>query len=92
MRGNDGTLYLHEKDRAKFWKAHMSKIMNEKNEWDQMVDTDTAEGPIKRVMREEIMEVFKHLKIGKAPVPSEAYAKMILASGDVGIRVLIELC
>ena len=28
MRGNDGTLYLNEKDRAKFWKAHMSKIMN----------------------------------------------------------------
>ena len=28
MRGNDGTLYLNEKDRAKLWKAHMSKIMN----------------------------------------------------------------
>ena len=25
MRGNDGTLYLDEKDRAKLWKAHMEK-------------------------------------------------------------------
>ena len=28
MRGNDGTFYPKEKDRAKLWKAHMSKIMN----------------------------------------------------------------
>ena len=43
-------------------------------------------------MREEIMEVLKYLKIGKAPGPTEVYAEMILASGDVGIRVLMELC
>ena len=28
MRENDGTFYLNEKDRAKLWKACMSKIMN----------------------------------------------------------------
>ena len=50
------------------------------------------EGPIERVMREEIMEAFKYLKIGKAPGPTEVYAEMILASGDVVIRVLMELC
>ena len=38
------------------------------------------------------MEAFKYLKIVKAPGPTEVYAEMILASGDVGIRVLIELC
>ena len=32
MRGNDGTLYLNEKERAKLWKAHISKILNEENE------------------------------------------------------------
>ena len=35
---------------------------------------------------------FKHLKIGKAPSPSEVYAEMILASGDVGKGVLMEHC
>ena len=29
----------------------MSKIMNEENEWDQIADDDTGEGPIERVMR-----------------------------------------
>ena len=44
------------------------------------------------MMREETMEAFKYLKIGKAPGPTEVYAEMILASGDVGIIVLMELC
>ena len=38
------------------------------------------------------MKMFKHLKIGKASEPSDDYAEMILASGDVGIIVLMELC
>ena len=85
-----GILYPSEKDRGKLWKAHMSKIMNEENEWDQIADT--VEGPIERVMRDEVMEAFKHLKIGKAPGPSEVYAKMILASGDIGHKELMEHC
>ena len=32
------------------------------------------------------------MKIGRAPWPTEVEAEMILASGDVGIRVLMELC
>ena len=49
---------------------------------------DTVEGAIER---EEMTEAFKHLKIGKAPGPSVAYAETILASGDIGIKVLMEL-
>ena len=41
-------------------------MLNEDNEWGQIADADTVEGPIERVMREEIMEAFKYLKIGKA--------------------------
>ena len=87
MRENDETLYLNEKDRAKLLKAHMSKNMNEENEWDQTADADTVEGPVERVMREEIMESCKHLKIGKAHVPYDAYAEMNLVSVDVGIKM-----
>ena len=39
----------------------MSNIMNEENEWDQIVDAHSVQGPIERVMREEIMEAFKYL-------------------------------
>ena len=50
MRGHCGTLYLNEKDGTKLWKVHMSKIMNEENEWYQIADVDAVEGPIERVM------------------------------------------
>ena len=53
-----------------------SQGLNEENEWDQIV-----------VMRGEIMEAFKYLTIGKAPGPTDVYAEMILASGDVRIIV-----
>ena len=45
--------------------------MNEENEWNQIADT------VERVIREEIMEAFKHLKIGAL---ANIYAKIILAS------------
>ena len=38
------------------------------------------------------MEALRCLKIEKAPGPTEVYAEMILASGDVSIRVLMEHC
>ena len=41
----------------------MSKNKNEENEWDQV--GDTVEGSVERVMREKIMEAFKHLGIGQ---------------------------
>ena len=38
---------------------------------------------------EETIEAFKCLNIGKVPGPTGVYAEMILASADVGIRVLM---
>ena len=32
LRGGDGRLGFIEEDRAKIWKEHMEKIMNEENE------------------------------------------------------------
>ena len=48
LRGNDGTLYLNEKDGVKLWKAHVSKNMTGENEWDETTDTDTVEGQSER--------------------------------------------
>ena len=64
--------------------------MNDENELDEIEDTYTVERLSERLMRENIVEVFKHLKIGKALGPSEVYAEMILTSGE--IRLLIEFC
>ena len=37
LKERGGRLDFIEEDRAKIWKQHMGKIMNEDNEWDQMV-------------------------------------------------------
>ena len=58
MRKNDGILDLNEKDGAKQWKAYMTEILNEENEWDQIADADTVQNPIEWVMGEEKIEAF----------------------------------
>ena len=52
MRGNDGTLYPNDKERAKLWKADFLKNMNEGNEWNKIEESNTVQGLIERVLRE----------------------------------------
>ena len=58
----------------------------------QIADADNVEGRIDGLIRVEIMEALKHLVIGNSPGPSEVYTEMIPSSGDVRIRLLMELC
>ena len=92
MRGSDGRLGFVEGDRTKIWKEHMEKIMNEENEWDRMVEADVVERPVEKVARNEIVEAMQNMKSGKATRPSEMSVKMIVASGKIGIKVMMELC
>ena len=65
---------------------HREKIMNEKNEWDHMVETDVVEGPVEKVACNEIVETMQKMKSGKATGPSGGSVEMIVAkfiySGD----------
>ena len=113
MRGRDGQLGFIEEDRAKIWKKHMEKIMNQKNKWDHMVETDLVEGSVekvarneiveaiqrmktgkavKKVARNEIVEAIQRMKTGKATGPSEVSVEMIVGSGEIGVKVMMELC
>ena len=66
--------------------------MNEENDWDQMTDVDVVEGPVEGVTREEIIKAMEKMKRGKAAGPSDICTEMILASGEIGIGVMMELC
>ena len=91
LRGRDGRLRFIG-DRAKIWKEHMEKIMNEENEWNHMVETDVVEGPVEKVVRKEIVEAIQSMKSRKATGPSEVSVEMIFASGEIGVKVMMELC
>ena len=66
--------------------------MNEENEWDHMVETDLVEGPVEKVARNEIVEAIQSIKSGKATGPSEVSVEMMVASGEIGVKVMMELC
>ena len=70
----------------------MEKIMDEENEWDHMVETDLVEGPLEKVPRNEIVETMQKMESGKATEPSEVSVEMIVASGEIGVKVMMELC
>ena len=92
MRGSDGRLNFSEKDRGKVWKGHMERIMNEENEWDQTMKAELVEGPVKRVSREEVVKAIREMKVGRAAGSLEVSAETIVAKGEIGIGVMVELC
>ena len=70
----------------------MEKIMNEENLMDLMVETDVVEGPVEKVACNEIVEAIQRMKSGKAIGPFEVDVEMIVANGEIGVKVMMELC
>ena len=70
----------------------MKKIMNEENEWDHMMETDVVEGPVKKLARNDIVGAMQSMKSRKATGPSEVSVESIVASGQIGVKVMMELC
>ena len=81
-----------EEDRAKIWKEHMEKIMNEKNKWDQMVETNVLERQVEKVAYNKIVKAMQKMKSGKATGSSKVSVEIIVASGEDGVKVIMELC
>ena len=57
-----------------------------------MMETDLVEGPVEKVARNEIVEAIQSMKSGKATGISEVSVDMIVASGEIGVKVMMELC
>ena len=56
-----------------------------------MVETDLVEGPVEKVAPNEIVKAIQSMKSGKATGPSEVSMEMIVASGEIGVKVMTEL-
>ena len=54
--------------------------------------TDVVEGPVKKVARNEIVEAIQNMKSGKITGASKVSMEMIVASGKIGVKVMMELC
>ena len=56
------------------------------------METDVVEGPVEKVARNEIVEAMQKIKSGKATGTSEVKLEMIVASGKIEVKVMMELC
>ena len=92
LKKKSWTIGFIKEDRAKLWKEHMEKIMNEENEWDHIVETDVVEEPVEKVTRNEIVEAMQRMISGKTTEPSEVSVETIVASGKIRVKVMMELC
>ena len=66
--------------------------MNEENEWDHMVETDVVEGLVEKVACNEIVKAMQKMKSGKATGPFEVSVEMLVVSGKIVVKVIMELC
>ena len=58
-----------------------------------MVEIDIVEeGPVEKVARIDIVAAMQSMELGKATGPSEVSVEVIVASGEIGIKVMMELC
>ena len=51
--------------------------------------TNVVKGPVKKVARNEIVEEMQKMNSGKATAPSNVSVEMIVASGEVGVKVMM---
>ena len=55
-------------------------------------ETDVIEGLVEKVACNEIVEAMQKMKSAKATGPSRVSVEMIVASGEIGVKVMMELC
>ena len=77
LKNDDGKIISGEENLKKRWKEYMEKLLNEENEWDELVDADKIEGPEIEISKDEVRKAIKKMKNGKAGGPSEFVADML---------------
>ena len=92
LRGINSRVPFSKKDQKRVWKEYIKKSMNKENAWDQKTKIGIVEGLVEEVSLEEITNVIKKMKFGKASGLLEVSMEMINARGKVGIEVMMKFC
>ena len=74
---------IGEENLKKRWKENMEKLINEENEWHELVDTDKIEGPEWEISENGVSKAIKKMNNGKAGGPSKFVGDMLKAGGEI---------
>jgi hypothetical protein len=73
----NGSIVIDENKRKAVWKEYMEKLLNEENEWDQVVEAEKKEGPECKISMEEVAKAINKMKKGKAAGKSNVVTEML---------------
>ena len=90
IRDKDGKIHHEEAERAKIWKMHMEKIMNEENEWHDLLESTETVGPVNQISMVEILSALNNMKDSKAGGPTGIMKEHLTASSH-GAEVLKQI-
>ena len=92
LKDGTGKIISGEENLKKTWKMYMERLLNEENQWDEVVDAEKLEGPVQEISKEEVRKAMKKMKSGKAGGPSGVVADMLKAGGDTVVDCFTDLC
>ena len=92
LKDENGKVVTGDENLKKLWKKFMEKLLNEENEWDGKVEADKVEGPQLEISQEEVKNVMKKMKYGKAGGPTGVVADMFKAGGETVVKWITNLC
>ena len=61
IRDKDWKIHYEEAERAEIWKNHMEKIMNEENEWHDLLESTETVGPVNQISMAEILSALNSM-------------------------------
>ena len=77
---------------AKIWKDYFEKLMNEENNRNPRTDkTEVVNEEVNCISREEVKNVLRRMKKGKAVGPDEFPVEILKCMGKMGIKFLTRL-
>ena len=91
IKDRNGTVIKKEEDIIKRWKEYFEQLLNEENERLIREDGQVNMGLVVGVSREEVMNVLKKMKNGKATGPDFIPVEVWKALGEDGVDILYDL-
>ena len=92
LKDDNGKTISGDENIKKRWKAYMEKLLNEENEWDEIIDVDKVEGPQQEISKEEVEKAIANMRNGKAAGPSGVVSDMVKAGGKTMVESFTDLC
>ena len=94
VKNKEGKVVTEGEDMKEVWRAYFEKLLNEEFQWDRngLEKDEAVSGPCDCINREEVRAALVSAKTGKAAGPSGVVVEMLLASGEIGLQWMTDIC